>query len=143
MKAKAVGHYTVDCEWDGYNWVATVEGVPGAVTQARRLDLIPDRVIEVLKLMTGKTVARPELHVRFHPGGDVEHEADDVRSMRAEIERLQGDLSVRLPRLVRTLRAQGFTVRDIGTLVDLSHQRVQQLLASSTTTAGRRAPKRP
>jgi predicted RNase H-like HicB family nuclease len=28
-------------EWDGYSWVATLPDVPGAVTQAKRLDVLP------------------------------------------------------------------------------------------------------
>lgn len=41
--------------WDDYSWVAVLEG--GGVTQAKRLDQLPARLVEVVKLMTNETVA--------------------------------------------------------------------------------------
>lgn len=137
-----MSRYNVECEWDGYNWVGTVEGVPGAVTQAKRLELIPGRITEVLKLMTGKRVNADDIELRFHPGGEAEADAETVRALRADVERIQSDLATRQVRLIRTLRKQGFTVRDIGTIVGLSHQRVQQLLASSARAKSPRARSR-
>lgn len=123
-----MSRYTVPCEWDGHNWVATVDAVPGAVTQAKRLELIPGRVVEVVKLMTGETVAASDLHVVRRFAGPIGDEADEIAQLRADLDKLQHDLGQRQPRIIRRLRAEGLTVRDIGQVVGLSHQRVQQIL---------------
>lgn len=120
--------YTVRSEWDGHNWIATVDDVPGAVTQAKRLELIPGRVVEVIKLMTGKTVKPSDLEVVRRFAGRIGDEADEIAQLREDLDKLQHDLSQRQPRVIRRLRAQGLTVRDIGQVVGLSHQRVQQIL---------------
>lgn len=57
--------YTVNCEWDPTGWwVITVPDVPGAISQARRLDQVDPNVGEIIKLMTGKKVGtyRTDLH---------------------------------------------------------------------------------
>jgi predicted RNase H-like HicB family nuclease len=47
--------YTVRCEWDSTGWwVVTVPELPGAVSQARRLDQVSGDVAEVVELMTGE-----------------------------------------------------------------------------------------
>lgn len=43
--------YVADAEWDGEAWVATVRGLPGAVTQGPDLASLPERVAEVVRLM--------------------------------------------------------------------------------------------
>ena len=47
--------YTVRCEWDSTGWwVVTVPELPGAVSQARRLEQVSGDVAEVVELMTGE-----------------------------------------------------------------------------------------
>lgn len=41
-------------EKDGRSWVATLDA--GGVTQARRLDQLPERLAEVHELMTGESI---------------------------------------------------------------------------------------
>ncbi len=46
--------YTVDAEWDDTGWwVVTVVGVPGAVTQVKRLDQVRADAAEVIDIQTG------------------------------------------------------------------------------------------
>jgi len=47
--------YAVRCEWDSNGWwVVTVPELPGAVSQARRLEQVSGDVAEVVELMTGE-----------------------------------------------------------------------------------------
>ena len=64
-----MSNYEVDCEWDGYSWIAKVVGIPGAVTQGKRLDLLPDRIVEVVKLMTDETISSDEITLSPRLGG--------------------------------------------------------------------------
>lgn len=120
--------YVADCEWDGYNWVATVAGMPGAVTQAKRLELVAERVVEVVKLMTGDSIGPDQVVLHTHLARNLDDGADEIRRLREELGAIQATLATKQPRLIKALRRQGLTVRDIGTIVGVSHQRVQQVL---------------
>jgi DNA-directed RNA polymerase specialized sigma subunit len=120
--------YTAHCDWDGYNWVASVEELPGAFTQAKRLELIPSRVVEVVKLMNGDVITSQDVKLVRRLAGGVAEDAEEVARLRSDLEDIQRSLSERQPRLIRALRSQGLTVRDIGKIVGLSPQRVQQVL---------------
>jgi predicted RNase H-like HicB family nuclease len=53
-------NYQVNTEWDDSGWwVVTVPGVPGAITQTRRLDQVPADAAEVIEIQTGHPVDPP------------------------------------------------------------------------------------
>lgn len=116
--------YNATVYHDGYNWIADLDGHPGAVTQARRIDQLRPHLVEVVKLMVGDVVTADDIDLHFEGFDD----ADELRTLRAEVRDIETALAERTPRVVAALRRQGFTVRDIGSIVGVSHQRVQQLL---------------
>lgn len=122
-------------EWDGYSWVATLPDVPGAVTQAKRLDLLPGRLAEVAKLMTGGPAdpAQISLEVRV-ADDDIDRVAREIEDLERELGRVSDALSSRRRQLVADLHTRGHTLRDIGVIVRLSHQRVAQLVAEQSRT---------
>lgn len=118
-------------EWDGYSWVATLPDIPGAVTQAKRLDILPGRLSEVAKLMTGNQVDadRIALEVRV-ADDDIDRVAREIEELEQELGRVTEALSSRRRQLVADLHDRGHTLRDIGVIVHLSHQRVAQIVAT-------------
>ena len=122
--------YTAHCEWDETGWwVVTVPELAGAVTQSRRLDQVPGDVAEVIQLLTDKGPEAYELDVEAHVPGAVGEEASHAAELRAAADRLSQEAQEATAKAVRTLRAAGLTVRDVGSLLGVSFQRVQQLSA--------------
>lgn len=120
-------------EWDGYSWVATLPDVPGAVTQAKRLDLLPGRIAEVARLMTGDAIGADQISLETRVADrKLDREAREIADLEAELDRVSEALASRRRHLVTELHDRGHTLRDIGVIVRLSHQRVAQLLAEST-----------
>lgn len=119
-------------EWDGYSWVATLPDVPGAVTQAKRLDILPGRLAEVARLMTGDPIDpdRIALEVRV-ADDDIDRVAREIDELEQDLGRVTEALSSRRRQLVADLHDRGHTLRDIGVIVHLSHQRVAQLIAEA------------
>lgn len=119
-------------EWDGYSWVATLPDVPGAVTQAKRLDILPGRLAEVAKLVTGHPIEPGQitLEVRVADEG-IDRVAREIEALEHELGLLTEALTSRRRRLVADLHDRGHTLRDIGVIVHLSHQRVAQLVADA------------
>ncbi len=120
----------VRAEWDGKYWVGIVEG--GGLTQAKRLEQIAVHAVEVVKLMTGEiiTAADVELEVVV-PGTDIGRAAAEIAELAATVEAGQEQLAKRRRETARALKAKGFSLRDIGAITRLSHQRVDQLLADA------------
>lgn len=123
--------YRARCEWDGYNWVATVEGLPGAVTQAKRLDLIGGRLVEVVKLITGDFVSPDDIALTPHIDDEIDQAAEEIAELESSLHEVDSALAERRRRVVQELRRRGFPLRDIGVIAHVSHQRVHQLLAEA------------
>ncbi len=127
--------YTAHCEWDETGWwVVTVRELAGAVTQSRRLDQVPGDVAEVIQLLTDEGPEAYELDVEAHVPGAVGEEAAHAAELRAAADRLSQEAQEATANAVRTLRAAGLTVRDVGSLLGVSFQRVQQLSAGYSTS---------
>jgi len=123
--------YNAIAEWDGFNWVAEIKGMPGAFTQAKRLDLLPGRLTEVVKLVTGKKVAERAIDLEVKCEGDGAEIANEVKGLREELQRIEDALRQKTPIAVRRLHDRGMTMRDIGNLTGVSYQRVSQLLGGA------------
>jgi hypothetical protein len=123
-------------EWDGRRWIAVLD--TGGVTQARQLDQLPERLAEVHELMTGQAI-RPddiELDIDF-PGAAA---AAAVRANRARLSAAESELAEATAAAVAELRARDVSMRDVATMVGVSHQRVQQLAARAVRRNGVRKP---
>lgn len=121
--------YTVNVEWDETGWwVVTVVGVPGAVTQVKRLDQVPADAAEVIEIQTGQP---PEdITIEYTLPDLLADDARRARELRAEADRLGTAAAEVAAQTVRKLRRTGLSQRDTGVLVGLSHQRVQQIESS-------------
>ena len=123
--------YRVECEWDETGWwVVTVPEVSGAVTQCKRLDKVPNDVGEVLELLTDEKPGTYELDVHTVVPGKAGELAAEALELRAQADALAGSVATTTCTAVVTLSKSGFSMRDIGQLVGVSHQRVDQILKS-------------
>lgn len=120
--------YHVNAEWDTTGWwVVTVPDVPGAITQCRRLDQVPDEAAEIIEIQTGEEVKPGDLDVRPSLPGEAGEIAASARLLRAEAQALKNRAEDSTKAAVQALRAQGFPLRDIGALTGITFQRAQQL----------------
>jgi predicted RNase H-like HicB family nuclease len=121
--------YTVRAEWDATGWwVVMIDEIPGAITQSRRLDQVDADVAEIVKLMAGETPEDYTIQLVWAiPAGigDKAHEAARLRVLAEEAERKAAEATAQA---AQELAAAGFTYRDIGSMVGVSHQRAQQLV---------------
>lgn len=115
----------VTCErGDGW-WVAQCVEDPGLMTQARRLDQIPDMIRDAAELFdefNGK-----DLDIVLEVIGDIGAESRQVRAARAEAEEAQQRALELSREFVRQLSSQGLSYRDAGQLLGVSHQYAQKL----------------
>jgi predicted RNase H-like HicB family nuclease len=128
--------YAVRCGWDSTGWwVVTVPELPGAVSQARRLNQVAGDVAEVVELMTGEKPGTYAIEIEtVYPGaaGAAAREAVALR----QAEEIGTAASDAVRNAVLALRSKGLTLRDSATLAGVSCQRAQQIERSTLKHAG-------
>jgi DNA-directed RNA polymerase specialized sigma subunit len=125
---------TAVCERSGDWWAVTVPEVEGGFTQTRRLDSVPGMVADLVSLATG--VSEDDVSVTIEISRNLESLTHSIQEWRGATEQaeqareLQDFAARRARAAVTELRSAGLSVRDVGTLLDVSPQRVSQLINS-------------
>ncbi|MDR0286065.1 MAG: hypothetical protein LBI33_14435 [Propionibacteriaceae bacterium] len=115
--------------YDGW-WIVAVPAVRGLHTQVRRLDQVEPMIKDAAALL----LDRPEsdFTVTVSPQLDESTTAAVAEVTRAREQlRTSEDTAARANRTAATrLAAQGLTIRDIGAILGVSHQRAHQLISA-------------
>ncbi|HYZ56192.1 MAG TPA: hypothetical protein VE733_22195 [Streptosporangiaceae bacterium] len=122
--------YRVEVErgQSGRWWVLSVPEVPGAHSQARRLEQAGDVARDLIALMTDEAPDSFELDVHLKIPEDIRRELDQSAALREEATRAQAE-AARLSRdAARRLHDQGLPLRDVGEVLGVSFQRAKQLV---------------
>jgi hypothetical protein len=122
--------YPVTVSREDNLWVAVVDGVPAGATDVERFG---DLDVEVRDLVAGLTDSEPDrftIDWRYLPGGiDVTVEIEDFMHARSDATAAVRRRDEALWSVIAALRGAGLSVRAIADVVELSHQRVHQLLS--------------
>lgn len=118
--------WTAVCTWEDGWWTVTIPGSRNAHTQAKRLELVPARVCEVLKLTDGVDVDPADVELETHVAGEDVLIADTILTRRdAEQVKAQADKFTLWA--VSRLHNAGLPYRDIAQLVGISRERARQI----------------
>lgn len=115
---------------DGW-WMIHVPEIDG-LTQSRRLADASQMARELIAvtLDASSEDIEVDLIVAHVAGIDVHVVLDTVAAERAEAARLEADATSRARALARALVADDVPLRDIGTILGVSHQRAHQLASA-------------
>lgn len=116
-------------------WAVQVTEVPGAFTQARRLEQIPAMAADAVEMLTGERVEEVEV-VPILPAAERER-VEEWRTISTQAVEIAERAARESRALVAQLRAQGLSVRDVGELLGVSSQRVSQLAPARPGAAQR------
>jgi predicted RNase H-like HicB family nuclease len=131
MVARMRSRYTVSAERQGDWWAITIDELRGVFSQARRLTQVESMARDAISMFLEVPADSFDLSVREKLTPDAERVVAAAKEARAAAIAHQEVASERSRAAARTLAAQGLPQRDIGRLLDLSHQRVAQLLESA------------
>lgn len=123
---KLTTQYTVKVNRDGRFWFLHLVELD-QYTQARNLTEIETMARDLVHMMTGEDEADIVLDVDVElpePVREAQIEAERLRKLAEESNALA---AVKSREAARLLKAQGITVRELGSLLGVSYQRAQQL----------------
>lgn len=121
--------YTAEVERSGRWWAIIVPELPGVFSQSRTLSGVEPMVREAIGLFLDVDDNAFDVTIKqlLDPATeDAIHAADTARREAADRQR---EASATARAAAQALRRLGLPQRDIGRLMELSHQRVAQLLA--------------
>jgi predicted RNase H-like HicB family nuclease len=118
-------------------WVIRILDFRHVVTQARRAAEIETMARDVIALLEDLPPDSFDLDVTHRVGDDLDAGIAEARRLRREADDLTRRSRETTADVARRLRSAGLSVREIGALLGIAHQRAQQILATGDA-AGRR-----
>lgn len=119
--------YEVEVTRDGRWWMVSIPSLDG-LTQARRPSEIESMARSYITVTLDVPLESIDVIVTKVDGIDIRADLERIRAEREEAARLERQATQDTAALARSLRDRSLTVRDIGRILGLSHQRIQQLL---------------
>jgi len=122
--------YEVTAERSGKWWVLQAVDVPGAISQVARLDQA-DMIKEAIAYVADVAEDDVEIDVRVILPDEVQQRMARVAALRNEAQHANAEAAEEARVVARELHDElGLTLRDIGAVLDVSHQRAHQLVSA-------------
>lgn len=113
---------------DGNAWLVHIKGIPGCHTYGRTLRQAESRIREALAAWLDRDPA--DLAITPEWPADLARIASEVSTARVGAARAASEAGALTAKAVQRLERMGLSRRDTADVLGISHQRVQQLLAS-------------
>ncbi|WP_158370866.1 hypothetical protein [Cellulosimicrobium cellulans] len=120
--------YTVTAERGRRWWVLQCVEHPGAISEVARLDQARDAMREVIAFVAQVDPVEVEIDLRPTVPDEVGAHVRTAARLREEAHRANREAAAESRAAARVLREAGLSVRDVGTVLGVSHQRAHQLL---------------
>jgi predicted RNase H-like HicB family nuclease len=124
--------YTARAVRSGKWWAVTIDGVKGAHSQAKRLDQVESNAREVIALMTDQEADSFDVQVIHELPTEWRNVLEHYLKLSDEASERQQRLSEAQDVTVAQLIDSGLSMRDVGSLMGISFQRVAQVKARET-----------
>lgn len=131
--------YTSVATRDGRWWSVQCDQIPGAISQVRHLSEAAEIHREAIAFVVGVPEESVSVKVRAALPDDVQQRLDSGKQHLTEAAAIEARARADLRSAAIELREGGMSVRDIGWVLGVSHQRAHQLTAAAGAGAKRRA----
>lgn len=126
----ALTRYTVTAERGRRWWVLQCVEHPGALSEVARLDQAQDAMREAIAFVA--QVDPPDVEIDLRPvvPPEVAGHVQAAAQYREQASWANREAAREAREAARALRAAGLSVRDVGTVLGVSHQRAHQLITT-------------
>lgn len=119
--------YDVTARRSGSWWVLQAEAAPGAISQVRKLSEAPI-IREAIAWSEGISESEVEIRLVPHIDAELDPLLAEYQAVNEQARRLEEERSALQRSLARGLTSHGVSYRDAGELLEVSYQRVGQLV---------------
>lgn len=116
---------------EGKWWVVEIPEL-GQTTQARSISEIQGMATDLAAIIVDVDPVEVEIEVSIRTPELLEGTWQEAREKTRRAQELTLEAAAASRIVVRSLRSSGYTLKDIGAVLGLSHQRVSQLLADKS-----------
>ncbi|MGP8223939.1 MAG: type II toxin-antitoxin system HicB family antitoxin [Acidimicrobiales bacterium] len=117
-------------ERSGSWWAFSVPEIPGAHGQARRLEQVRDEARDVISMMLDAESDSFDVSLSIKLDPRIEHALDEAKAARKDLDSYQRVAQEKLRLAAEQIKeVGGLSIRDIGSLLDVSFQRISQILS--------------
>jgi predicted RNase H-like HicB family nuclease len=127
--------YTAIARRSGDWWAISVPELRGVHTQARRLEQVEGMARDAIALMLDVEPDKIKVYVR----PELPPPVSDALAARRALRDAERSAERATAAAVRALMSSGYTVRDVGAMLNLSPQRVSQIARAERAGSARRA----
>jgi len=120
--------YAVTATRAGSWWVLQADAVPNAITQVKKLSDAPEWIAEALSMVLKKAVTPEQIDITIEVEPHLQAEIERTRTAISELAQIQESVAAQSRALVRNLNSMQMTGVDIAAVLQISPQRVSQLL---------------
>lgn len=122
--------YTVTAERGRRWWSLQCVEHPGAISEVARLDQAPEAMREVIAFVAQVDPSTVEVDLRPTVPVEVGTHVQAAARYREQAQLANREAAREARAAARVLRDAGLSVRDVGTVLGVSHQRAHQLLTA-------------
>ena len=122
---------TANCVRDGKWWIVRVPEIRGLFTQVRRLDQVVEWVTDAASMLDDQPEDGWTVTVVPQLGAQNDAVVTSAKLARERLRHAESQSAETNRTAITHLSALGLSTRDIGAILGLSHQRVQQIVASA------------
>ena len=108
-------------------WMVSIPEIEG-LTQCKTIEKIPEQAADLASVILNVPTEHVALHVSYTLPKDAKAASESWHQAQAQLVTAKANVDARLADLARTLKGQGYTLKDIGALTGYTFQRIAQIL---------------
>lgn len=112
---------------EGKWWMISIPEIDG-LTQCKAFEKIPEQAADLAAISLDVPADQLAVEVAYQLPGDAADANESWRRAQGELAEARVAVDDRLANLARTLKGEGFTLKDIGGLTGYTFQRISQIL---------------
>lgn len=112
---------------EGKWWMVSIPEIDG-LTQCRAIEKIPEQAADLAAIVLNVPADQVAVKVAYDLPEDAKAARESWRRAQGHLTAAKADVDARLGDLARTLKGEGYTLKDIGALTGYTFQRIAQIL---------------
>lgn len=112
---------------EGKWWMVSIPEIDG-LTQCKTIEKIPEQAADLAAVILDVPADQVAVNVAYTLPEDAKAANESWHQAQGQLAAAKANVDARLADLARTLKGQGYTLKDIGALTGYTFQRIAQIL---------------